>query len=293
MKFDIKQTAGSSFMVGLIVASFIWLLFGWALTAFQFAPVFNSINYYGLANWFTSGLPFKAPLVLFWFIILIILAVLWIICLVARTLTLLKSPSGRPLRRGALCAIYIVTALLLVFHAADICTTTRINNIPILDKGKVTFKSGLEITLEELDYTNGLSYLNLPLTVEPYNISQHDWDLTANTAIIGIKPVNSGIGYQRSYLTKPFQYAGVNVVIEKFTSHEGTLEPAGIWFALTKKPLLHFIIVLYLLLAASIFCMMIAPRFDKQPAIAETAPKLPPKTKGGGTAMAKKQKKRR
>lgn len=292
MKFDLKQTAGTSFLVGLVVAGFIWFLFGWALTAFQFAPVFKSINYYGLAAWFTSDLPFKAPLVLFWYIILFILAVLWIICMAARTVALLKTPTEQPLRRGALCAIYVVASLLLIFQAVDICTTTRVNNIPIFNSGKVTFKSGLEITLDDLNYTNGISYLNLPLTTEPYNIKRSDWDLATNTAVIGIKPANSGVNYQLSYLTKPFQHAGINVVIEKFVSHEGTLEPAGVWVTMTKKPLLHFVIVLYILLAIGIFALMISPRFDKQPVAVEAAPKLPPKIAGSGTAMAKKKKKR-
>lgn len=291
MKFNFKQTAGVNFLVGLIVASFIWFLFGWALTAFQFAPVFKSINYYGLAAWFTSDLPFKAPLVLFWYILLVILAVLWLICLSARTIVLLKSPAKQPVKRGVLCAIYVITALLLIFQAADICTSTRINNIPILNGGKATFNGGLEITLEELDYTNGLNYLNLPLNTEPYSIKRSDWDLTANTAVIGIKPANSGINYQESSLLKPFQYEGINIVIEKFVSHDSTLEPAGVWVSMTKKPLMYFVIALYILLAVGILALMIAPRFDKQPVVAESTPKLPPKTMGSGTAMAKKKKK--
>lgn len=291
MKFDFKQTAGSSFLAGLIVASCLWLLFGWALSAFQFAPVFKSINYYGLAAWFTSGLPFKAPLILFWYIILIILALLWLICLTARTVVLLKSPVPQPVRRAALCAIYIITAFLLIFHAADICTTTRINNIPILNGGKVTFKSGLEITLEELHYTNGINYLNLPFNLNPPEIKRSDWDLAANTAVIGIKPVGGGVNYQESFLTKPYQHAGINVVIEKFVSHEGSLEPAGIWVTVAKKPLLPFVIALYCLLSASLFVLVLAARFDKTPVTEATAPKLPPKTTGSGTAIAKKKKK--
>lgn len=292
MKFDFKQTAGVNFMVGLIIASFIWLLFGWMLTAFQFAPVFRSINYYGLAAWFTSGLPFKAPLILFWYVILAILAILWIICLVARTIHILKSPLEQPVRRGALCAIYIVTALLLVFHGLDAMTTTRINNIPVANHGKVSFKSGLEITLEEMNYTNGIQYLNLPLSVEPLNIERNKWDLTANTAVIGIKPANSGITHQETYMTKPFQYEGVNVVIEKFFSHEGTLDPAGVWVTMSKKPLMPAVIALYLLLAAGILVFMGAQKFERKPAVVEAMPKLPPKIPGSGTAMAKKKKKR-
>lgn len=291
MKFDFKQTAGSSFLTGLIVASCLWLLFGWTLSAFQFAPVFKSINYYGLAAWFASDLPFKAPLILFWYVILTILAILWLICLTARTVVLLKSPLPQPLRRIALCAIYIITMFLLVFHAADICTTTRINNVPVFTGGKVTFKSGLEITLEELHYTNGINYLNLPFNTDPPNIKRSDWDLTANTAVIGIKPVDRGVTYQESFITQPYQHAGINVVIEKFVSHENTLEPAGIWITITKKPLLPFVIAMYSLLAVSLFTLVIALRYEKQPAIEENAPKLPSKTAGSGTAIAKKKRK--
>lgn len=291
MKFDFKQTAGSSFLTGLIVASCLWLLFGWALSAFQFAPVFKSINYYGLAAWFASDLPFKAPLVLFWYIILIILSVLWLICLTARTVALLKSPMLQPVRRLALCAISVITAFLLIFHAADICTTTRVNNVPILNGGKVTFKSGLEITLEDLHYTNGINYLNLPFNTEPPNIKRSDWDLAANTAVIGIKPVGKGVNYQESFLTKPFQHAGINVVIEKFVSHEGSLEPAGIWVSVTQKPLLPFVIALYCLLAVSLFTLVLAFRFGKKAVVEINVPKLAPKTAGSGTAIAKKKKK--
>lgn len=293
MKFDIKQTAGDNFMVGLVIASFLWLLFGWALSAFHFAKVFVSINYYGLAKWLASDLPFKAPLILFWFIILFILAVLWLVCLIARTVNTLKKPTTRPIYKGAQCALYIVAALLIIGHVADTATTTRISNIPVAKEGTVSFKSGLEITLGELNYTSGDKYINLPLKVEPHNILRSDWDLEANTATIGIKPPGAGVVYNDVIMSKPFNHNSINVIIEKFYSEQGSLAAAGVEFTLSKKPLMPFLIVLYLLLAFCIIIIMAAPRFERAAfarAEPEPAPKLPPKI-SGKTAIAKPKKK--
>lgn len=287
-KFNFKQTAGNGFMVGLSIAAFVWFLFGWALSAFQYAKVFKSINHYGFAAWLSSDLPFMAPLILFWFIILFILALLWLVCLTAKTIKIFRTFAARPVKNSIMAALYIITVLLLIGHAVDLFTTTRTANVPIANEGVVTFKDGLEITVAEINYTNGEQYINTPVAAENKPILRNALDLQNNTALIGIKPPNQGVVYGKAFITKPFQHAYVNVIIENFYSDDkDALEAAGVMVTVSRKPLMPVLIVLYLLLALSILGVIIAPKLERtaKPK-AEPAPKLP-----GATGMAKTKKK--
>lgn len=292
MKINFKQINGAGFFTGLTVITLIWFLFGWILANFQFAPVFKSIDYLTLWGWLKSSLPFKAPLVLFWYIILFIISILWIVVLALKGATVFKNLKQRPVYNGFMAAAFILTALILITHAVDMMTTTKISNMRIANEGTATLKNGVEISVQNMVYASGENYLNLPLSVRPRNISRADFNMAVNTAAIGIKPKNSGITYTEAIMTRPIQHGGVNVVIENFYSAENSLEAAGVSVTVTQKPLMPMVIALYILLAASVLGVIAAPRFEKTAKIEETPKKLPAKTIGK-TAIAKPKKKKR
>lgn len=290
MTFDVKKTAGVTFLICVLVGTFLWLIFGWLLVNFRLAPVFQTINTYGLKTWLFSPLAFKTPVVMFWYIILGIFLLLFVVSLVSRVIVLVKTPTARPVYRGFLIAIYVLASLLIFLHIADVFATSRITRVKVADGGKVSFRDGLEISLDKMTFVADLQYLNLPLKVYPHDIPLNRFNIKDNKILLGVSKPGLGVTHYETYMTNPLYLRGLSLIVENFYSDEDYLYPAGVSLTLSRKPLLPFIIAFYILLAVSMLGIIYAPRFDK-PAPTEPVSKLPPKTPAT-SGMTKKKKKK-
>ena len=227
-----------------------WFFTGMLLTLSD--PVKKAIklmNSEMLNDWF-FGTAIHNPVVLFWFIIFCLIALILAISIVLCTYNnLLKSlVKKKTLRNWLLFGMHFNFIIILVFHVLTMLVGFKAGDIELRSGDKYEHKSGYSILISKVNFIDDLSVIEKKDKKSKREITLQNFSYKKNYAEIVLLKNGKIISEGKSYVMSPFKYKDIRLTIEKFivTEKDG-IKTAGINIIIVKNKLTEVFFIFYIL----------------------------------------------
>ncbi len=255
MKITSGFLSSIRFAFWTILLLIAWLGAGALLATDHSRKAFLVLNDTLVLDWlFTEAI--REPLLLIWFGILCVLAILLVISFVFCTFpTLLRVIRGqyRNLTTTLLLGIHLLCILIAVFHALSFITGFKEGHIRTRTGDTIALPDGFSLCVKEVIFVDDPALLTPGKEDSKIRYTRGNFSDDINR--VGVMLLHHGMfdGEGSAFYMKPYVRGRIRITLESFTlSDEAGLRQPEVYLTITRNPLLEAFFISYCLLAVSL-----------------------------------------